>query len=260
MTVCIAARVLGNNPALILCMDLKGSVEWSSSETTHKWIPLRHGFHAQIAGQVSRAKELAHHCEDALPANPVTQRDIVQALRKGIGTHKRALADEYTQGKLGISYEEFRKKGKTWIPEDIYREMSWEIKNQYATDELIVSGFIGRDPYIFKVSSDHVITCDDFAVIGSGTALSEASLLQRSQNINQGKDLTIYQVYEAKKLAERADAVGTKTRIVIIWGDGSKQYVNDIGFDLLKARFAQFSPQPINTSVSLPKESFGVVV
>lgn len=68
MTVGIAARILRDVPALVLCSDLKGSVEWSSSETTHKMIPLRFGFTAQIAGHESNAKELARHCHEALGA------------------------------------------------------------------------------------------------------------------------------------------------------------------------------------------------
>jgi len=193
---------------------------------------------------------------------PLLQKmgDVSKALRKALGEHKRTLADAHLQAKLGISYGEFQNSGKGWIPDDVFREMLWEIRNQTARDELIVSGFIKAVPYIFKLSNDGVVTCHDFAVIGSGAYLGEASLFQRSQNSNDPFNKTIYQVYEAKRLAERAEGVGEKTQLIVVWHNGKRQLVNDSGIMLLISNFVKISPQPVNEKMVLPKEAFDTLL
>jgi hypothetical protein len=223
-------------------------------------VPLRFGFTALISGQDSRAKELAMQCNEAFTAAPQKPGDVRKALRKGIGEHKRTIADAHIQAKLGISYGEFKKSGKTWIPDDVFRDLLWEIRAQLTGDELIVSGFIKATPYIFKVSDDKVIACHDFAVIGSGTALGEASLFQRSQNLSDGLYKTIYQVYEAKRLAERAEGVGEKTQLMVVWHNGRMQAINDTGIMILKSAFVKLSPQPVKDTLILPKEAFDTVL
>jgi hypothetical protein len=278
MTVCIAARIVTNNSAIVLAMDMRGSVEWASAETTYKWIPFKKsGFHALIAGPISTARELARFCGDYVDAAPTlnTQTDIVLALRRGIGKYKREFAEAHVQSRLGITYDEFRTSGKSTLPEDLYRDVAWEIKNHYSNAELIVAGFLppaslcqevsereGRrvvgTPYIFKVSGDSALTCDDFATIGSGGALAEASLLHRSQNLNHSLARTLYQVYEAKRLSERADGVGAKTRLIILYQD-SIRYIKEGGLDLLAQDFKRLSPQSV-IGTDIPTEYFGVVV
>ncbi len=126
MTVCIAARtILNNENAVVLCMDMMGSSDWNSAETSFKWHPLPQGFYALLAGPSCTARELATHCGTCLILqSDHTVPSVLHALRNGLGAYKRSFADAHVQGRLGISYDEFRRKGKTSLPEDLYREIA----------------------------------------------------------------------------------------------------------------------------------------
>jgi hypothetical protein len=90
--------------------------------------------------------------------------------------------------------------------------------------------------------------------------LGEASLFQRSQNLSDGLYKTIYQVYEAKRLAERAEGVGEKTQLMVVWHNGRMQAINDTGIMILKSAFVKLSPQPVKDTLILPKEAFDTVL
>jgi hypothetical protein len=282
MTTCIAAKVGGSNPALVFCMDMKGSQEWSSSETTYKWITFGN-FHALIAGPTSVAKEVANYCAEAVCSidKVKTQTQVANALRKGLGRYKASVAEATIQSQLGISYEEFRQRGKDAFPADLCRSISWEIKNYRSGAEVIFSGFLPFDkhaniddpacrgyrnsrwPHIFKVSdtssSSSVMTCDDFATIGSGSYLAEGALLYRSQNYHYAFASTVYNCYEAKRMSERADGVGERTKIVVVYKDNKACDLQLRGMEILKAAFVRFSPQ-IVCGIEMPKELFMDVV
>jgi hypothetical protein len=248
LTVCIAAKAaIYKDPALILCMDMMGSTEASSAETTWKLHALCPDFHGLIAGPISAARELAAYCGIELDAEMKRDKgvpDLLQALRNGVGVYKRALAGAYIRSRIGLSYDEFIKDGKAFLSEDVHREMRWEIKNQYSCAELIVAGFCPW-PVILKVSGDIVINCDDFAVVGTGTTVAESSLLHRSQNMQNSIDLTIYQVYEAKRLAEKAPGVGKTTKLAVFRPARWVQFVLKAGFDELEEQFEKFGPHRI---------------
>ena len=153
--------------------------------------------------------------------------------------------------------------------------MSSEIKGHRSQADLIIAVFLpslppgdapltfgfrsSRRPYIFKVQSEMVSMCENFSAIGSGGYLAEASLFQRSQNFHQDAASTIYQIYEAKKLSEKADGVGQKTRIIVVHSDDTIQQVKDDGIQILEGYFQRFGLQKV-AGVKLPPETFIKVI
>jgi hypothetical protein len=243
LTVCIAAASIAHDPALVFCVDMKGSVDYSSSETTWKWRPLQHGFHALMAGTTTTARELASFCNLELKVKPNTINDLKKALRRAIGRYKSEFADAHVQSRLGISYDAFRKTGRKTLPDDLFNQVSAEIRLHYSCAELIVAGF-QQGPVMAKISSDIVWSCDDFAVIGSGTLLAESSLYHREQTFLYDLNTTLYNVYEAKRLAEKESNVGKKTCIYIVRpGLPTVQSLTPEGFKNLEKCFAKFGPQ-----------------
>src|SRR5207249_4514755 len=118
---------------------------------------------------------------------------------------------------------------KSSLPDDLYREIFWEIKTHYSQAELIVAGFVGDAPLIVKVASDSVWECDDFADVGSGTGIGEASLFHREQNFLHPLELTLYHVYEAKRLAEKAPSVGKRTKLFVARSGGRMDIASEAG-------------------------------
>jgi hypothetical protein len=249
MSVCIAAAsILNNDHLLIFCMDMMASTDFSSAETTWKWSPLVGNFYALIAGTISTAREITSLCRaELVGAENDNINGILNRLRRAIGGYKLRFAEAYVQGRLGISYDEFRRKGRNALPDELFRELSYEIKNHFSNAELIVAGFLETKPIVFKISADSVWFCEDFAVIGSGTQIAEAALFNREQTFTRGKNQSLYCVYEAKKLAEKAPGVGKKTNLYIVHPDRSVDAVLPPGFQVLDAHFERFAPRLLGT-------------
>jgi hypothetical protein len=251
MTVCIAAAsILNDDPLLVLCMDMLGSTEFSSSDTTWKWRPVGDGFQAQIAGTISNARELTSQLHAQLmESKPKRVREVLETLRLGFGNYKHAFAEGHIQNRLGMSYGKFLETGKQSLPSDLFRELARDIASHDSEAEIIVSGFLDGRPVIFTVTGESVASCDDFAVIGSGSQLAEAALYHRDQSFMNGVNRTMYCVYEAKRLAEKAPGVGRKTQMFILRPDESMVIIPDEGIRLLDTWFTRFGPQPIVSEV-----------
>jgi len=78
--------------------------------------------------------------------------------------------------------------------------------------EVIITGFIAGEPYIFVVERDCTVTQrENFACIGTGAYIAEPALYQRRQNRSATLARTLYHTYEAKRLGEIAEGVGEFT-------------------------------------------------
>jgi len=104
-------------------------------------------------------------------------------------------------------------------------------------------------PVIFKISGDTAWSCEHFGVIGSGTDIGESSLYYREQSMAHPINRTIYQVYEAKRLGEKAPGVGKKTNLLLVRPplDGQTQIeaILHSGLNFLEECFKKHGPQPI---------------
>lgn len=259
MTVCIAAASIADGPLIVVCMDLKGSTEYTSAETTSKWRVLRHDFYALISGPVSAARELASACHIALGEQPpVSMAQVLRRLRRGVGLYKKRFADEYSYSRFAMSYETFMKTGNVRFPDLFYQSLT-EIKQLYHPAELIAAGFLGNAPVLFKISGGEVWSCDDFAVIGSGTLLGEAALSNREQHMQYGQNRTLYNVFEAKTLAQRAEGVGERTNMFIVRPQEHVTQVMPDGIKTLREYFQIFGPQAVHV-VDFPESAFRRVV
>jgi len=255
MTVCIAASsIFNNDPLIVLCADMMGSTDWSSSERTPKWRPVGTNFYALLSGPISNARELVASCHRSfsMPDAPQRTTDVLSIIRRAIGYYKEGFAEAHIQGRLGISYQEFRLRGKSELPDELYRDLLSEIRNHYSDAELIITGFIDGKPNIFKVSGDSVWSCDSFAVIGSGTLIAEASLFHRQQSFMNGRDRTLYCVFEAKRLAEKAPGVGKVTQIFVVRPDHTLEMVQGEGFNVLEKYLTELSPKEVQYIEPIP--------
>ena len=248
MTVCIAARCVDyRGPFIVCCTDLMGSNDLSGAETAFKFQMLGANFVSLLAGPMGTARELAGNCGAELQAGEIgCSADVMSRLRIGIGQYKHDFAESHIQSKLGISYAEFRSTGKASLPVDLYRDLSWEIRNHSSGVELIVIGFINVKAAIFKVSGDVAWPCDDFAVIGTGTGLGEASLFYREHHMLCSLETTLYHVYEAKRMAEKAPYVGKATMLFLLRPGGKLEMVADRYTKQLDGCLSKFSPSAIS--------------
>jgi hypothetical protein len=109
-------------------------------------------------------------------------------------------------------------------------------------------------PLVFVVDGDDVRTCSQtFATNGSGAFIAETVLYQRKQYGGLHLDHTLYNVYEAFKLATgAAPGVGTEFSIGIASPSNNKsrmehQFINDDGKKILEKAFQKFGPRNIDS-------------
>ena len=151
-------------------------------------------------------------------------------------------------------------------PENVWREMQAPL-NQYKDElrlgrfplgrsiQLILAGFIEGMPYTFSITTtdspnDEVAHCPEgYACIGSGYALAQYSLMNRTHNSTMNIDEVLYYVYEAKRWSELETGVNKNTSIMI-QRDGDKPasvVINPLqpdGLNHLRRLYRRFGPQP----------------
>jgi hypothetical protein len=249
----------GSAPTIVACTDMQGSTATSTTETMGKTADLPWGFFALLAGDdMSVTREIAEIVGDLLEKDPPgVGVDTLGTLRRALGIYKRRFAESYIESALGVTYEQFRLTGKTDLPEDLYRNLHWEIRNHQSGAELLICGFVKTPigaghmnrPVIFKISGDTAWSCEHFGVIGSGTDIGESSLYYREQSMAHPINRTLYQVYEAKRLGEKAPGVGKKTTLLLVRppleGETQIEAIMQTGLDFLEEQFKKHGPQPI---------------
>ena len=255
MTVCIAASTTLNGvPAVVLCVDMMGSTDYTSSDTVHKFYPLGFDFFALLAGTFSDAGEFARIIRSRFAVEkPADFPELLRQVRTAVRDLKHGMAETHIEIALGISYDEFRKKGKVTLPEDLYRSLAWEIRSQSPNVEVLVAGFLpapGKSghpvPTIIKASFGKVWHSENFAVAGSGTGIAEAALFHRNQNSLDSFETTVYQVYEAKCLSEKAPGVGRRVIMFVLRPGQRPLVLTEGGTKFLDKQVKRFSPRKLN--------------
>jgi hypothetical protein len=218
MTVCIAAACKENKESrLILCSDRKIGTWMASAQLGAKFRWAGRNWPALVSGTMTRAEELLATYRQSLSGVKVDTSNMFDEFKKPALLHKEKRADEYVKNKFGFSYEHLRKNGKKELPASLLYESFSEIKNMELDCDLLIAGFVEDDARIFLVQGNGTVSYHDhFATIGTGGPISEAALYQRQQQKLLGLNSSIYHVYEAKKLAEIAEGVGTDTVLIVL--------------------------------------------
>lgn len=263
MTLCVAAICKKSNYKDVVVMATDFQVE---GETTRADIGKKRalvGWEYQpvlLAGTLTRATQLMQEISRTMGEHKLLPKDEwPRMLRVAVRQQKRALAEEYISGCLGMEYEEFIDKGKEKLPEEVFRDMAYQITKQELGCTILFVGFSQNDPNLYRVHESGLVEeCTNFAAIGSGAYIAESSLFQREHRDKDGLGITIYRVYEAMRLGSYAPGVGKKFRIVIAeWEyfcDGTEENTTNEGivsysrlkpeyYRYLETQFRKFGPR-----------------
>jgi|SRR5882762_409560 len=258
MTLCIAAvcRHEKGGPAIVLCSDHKIGTYAAQAEIGFKFSWATRNWPTLIAGDVARTDELIATCQQTLgefqAAKELDRNNVFDAMKACGYAFREKLADELVRKKLSVSYEYLRQnKGK--FPSATVYETYTQIGQIDSEAEIIVAGFIEETAYLFVVQRDcTVYNRQLFAAIGTGATIAEPALFQRKQRRVESIDVTLCNVYEAKRLGEIADGVGERTTILVITppSDPSEaigmKKVNVEGMKYLDEVYKQFGQKPLS--------------
>lgn len=264
MTLCIAANALGGGLSfgdmdrVVVAFDWRIETDSAGAETGFKLQSLGRQWAALISGDVQDAVELCRQYSAFLIQHEdITSTHLLEYLNTPIRCFRYAMAESLIQSKLAMTYDEFLNHGREQVPMDLRRQIASEIAWQQCPVQLILIGVVDGRLVVAKSHNFEIRRCEDFAVIGSGSAIAEANLYQRKHSCLCSLGDTIYSVYESKRLGEIAPGVGRETSLFVLnrddrgsilrqpWSRGDKK--------VLEKQFKRYGPRLLK-NLDLPPD------
>ena len=259
MTVGIAVACDWNNtPKIVMCSDFLISSGIGSVDNYQKCWVLKNGWYSAWSGEKSAINILGKHYVNYLSGvSAISDENISTHLRQPLQNRKRELANEFVQSKFAMSYEDFLKTGKENFPEETYRRTLEYISRIELEAEAIIAGFADGTPNICTTTTEGTLSLwEDYATIGEGATLAQAALMNREHDYYCPLSVALYNVYEAKKHAERVRSVGITTGIYIYHGDGRGQRVSEEGLEYLDTLYKKYNPKEISDKIDVKESHF----
>ena len=259
MTLCIAAICYqGSNPRIVISSDWQMESELAGAEIQDKLYWIRDDWPVLLAGTFTRAFQLKEayrsFVDRAVPRlQGMFRSEFIEFLRQPLILYKHSLADEFIGARLGIPYDVFL-ANKGWFPDTTYTEMLTAVRHLPLDCQLLMPMFLFDDPYLWRVNNEALEYCDNFAAIGSGMDVAEASLCHRKQDENTSLAKTIYHIFEAGKLATLAGVpgVGEEHTISILYPPDDKnalviKEVSSKGYRRLEEKYKECGPRRVTS-------------
>lgn len=271
MTLCIAA-VCQRDRRIVIATDWKAGTDEAAAENEDKLYWVTDSISVMIAGVISRAVELKDTyrqlfawMNQQIPPVIATSDNISDMLKRGMANYRRKRADEYTHNKLALSHKAFLEAvGKSQVPRSVAVETFAEIAKLELECELIIT-FFDRDKnaFAYKVNDCGIELCNNFAAIGTGSTIAEATLYQRKQEARMRIATTVYNVFEAMELGSISPTVGAEHTINILRAPNTKSETvrstmtepTSDAYTVLEEAFKTFGPKKLK-GLSLPRNPF----
>jgi 20S proteasome alpha/beta subunit len=250
MTLCIAALCQSDDKrAAVLGFESRGETAIASTDYVWKLESIGHGWTALIAGLVSDAREAAGIFREFfdLRAQTMTDNNASDLLREPANRFRRALAEQVVQNRLALSYDEFLDAGAQGkIPDDTRRKIFYEIEATVPEIELLLVGPLAGRLALFRYSGGKIMREDNFAAVGTGAPIAESSLFQRGQHEHCNMTDTLYNVFEAQRLANIAPGVGKNKMFAVVTADSAIRFVTDSGEEYLAKQYQRLGPKDLD--------------
>jgi hypothetical protein len=250
MTICIAAacRDKANERLLVLCSDWLVSSSLGSAEKMLKHYYLAADWWALSAGAEYDILATVQHLRSGFGGKTVDETNCAGIARAALNERKKEKINEFLQGRYALTYEEFYQTGIQKLPADIHREATMLLSQIEIEATFLIAGHIQGDIVIMETTENcRVLLRDDFACIGEGGYLAQASLLQRSLMETSSINRALYCVYEAKKAAEGVGSVGKRTSIALVKKGVGIKFIDVTNLHVLDAKVEKYGPQKFST-------------
>jgi len=242
---------------IVVCAD-EGPFTEHDAEISRDFA-LPHGFRALIAATPSVAEGLASELAlafDKLGAG--FELDVKQAAYSGLRAFKQRSIDAHFESHFGQTYGEFV-GSRNLIPQSTYDAEIEKARNTQFNAELMIIGFVQGDggdtePVILASHPDWSIsTYAGFRAIGEGELAADYQL--RARGLLDGGlrsvDEAIYLAFEAKRIAEISENVGSHTKLTVYSQEGGPKQIDAQGQAELSTLFASYGPRPLSKGISI---------
>jgi hypothetical protein len=269
MTVCIAAvcEQDRDDPKIIICTDRKVSSALGSADTMLKSRTIKLGVGGEpswlclTSGTDTAILAIMRSLKEKFRSQVIDDTNAVRLVREALNERKGQLVEELIQGKYAISYQDFLADGKTKLPESAFRTTIAEIEMVQLDAECIV---VGYGDYGFPLLIQTNVKCgadlkEDYAAIGEGSYLAQASLMSREHHGSRAFDRSAYVTYEAKKFAEGAPTVGKTTVLLVMHRNGDLSAIDHAGLDHLDATVLNLDRKNVPDNIGFRSDAFRVL-
>ncbi len=266
MTLCIMAcsqEFMGDS-RIVVAFDKKVSGGAWSSETEFKMDEIVHEkMMVLFAGSIPRANELIDIYRSQIGADVKFDPEI---LRKPLHELKSRLVNSLVVNRLGLSYDEFLRR-KDQIETTSRSDLMKEIRDFKVDVELLIGGFYVNykdesKARIFRSWSGDIEPHYNFACIGEGVDSADLTLHRRMQRPNLSVESTVYNIYEAMKLAAISPSVGQEIEIFLLepkqddaGGKYTAKLMSPAGKAKLEEYYLQFGPKQAR-DIEIPRDEF----
>jgi 20S proteasome alpha/beta subunit len=253
VTVCIAAPCRdftdssGSGRRLVLCTDGRRTSIVGTGDTSLKIHILTPEWKCLASGPESEILSLVRIAQRQFKLPNATTAENIDATVKSVAAKRKAQkADEITNSKWGIPYDEFLKHGKERLSAQGFRDTEIEIERFSTRTELIFAGFINGETEVYKVEyNGRSYPVEEFAVIGEGETLASGSLYDRGQHYMRSLESTLYAVYEAKCWAAAVPSVGPTTMLTVVFPDGIFNIASNEQIAFFKTKYDDCKRRPM---------------
>lgn len=274
VTLCIAAVSIGSRMpprdlsfAMVTVTDERVETDSAGGNfgEKSKAITKDDHWHALFADRVSSAHDFASTLKETLRPERFTDTNLVDKLTEGSVAHKEKLIDRLVRLKFGFSFGHFREHGSSEVPDDVRNRLWYEIEKLDYGCEFIVFGFLSGVPRMLDINRyGDVERSEHFSAIGTGATVAESSLFARGQTSTTELNDTIYNAYEAFRVACRANPPGVAggPLIRIFEPDNNdrdliiSRYVTTSGRKTLQKCFDKYGPKKTKNIPTLKDDDF----
>ena len=260
VTICIAA-ICDVRPDLIhkivLCTDGRARNILGDTEHNLKNFPIDLRWRCLTSGDEPEILAVLPILKKRFAKTVIDETNVVEIVRRALQQRLLEKKEEFIQGRHAFSYERFLKEGKNILSDDQYRANSLQVEHISLRAQFIIAGFTSDGSAMLLETDDRgsVKIRENYAVIGDGYLLAQSSLVHRAHIEPFGLNRTLYSVYEAKKLAQRINTVGTEETIMVFHQDLTQEIINLNGRQFLWSLWLDHGPKDLPVTVKRRQKS-----
>ncbi len=254
MSLCIAAAChVKGKPHVVLSHDWKITEGDASSENTDKQGFIKRGWPALYAGITPDMDLIGDVFWEHFNPLLITEENIEPELQAARAKFKTALIDRDLRGRFGMGYQDFMSNGKRVFRADEHRQIFDQMQREISQCEMLVSGVIDGDSYLYHVAESFAVPIDHFGAIGEGEAVASRWLHWRNQNDTLSLEQTVLNVFEAQRFGSMTNTVGQILSVYVMDHRGIVRQINPSFKKQLERQYQNVKRQK---GISLTDRSF----
>ena len=230
MTVCVAG-IAAKRSAIIAVSDrrLTYSSIAADVDTVEKAVTIHRSWVAMFSGNdIGNVTPILDRvriklAEIEASGKKIGRVDVAREFRGAYRAHHRTIIEERVLAPYDLSVRRFQERGFTELGSVAFDELRHAVESTKVDCDFLVCGFSDDGPQIFVISDQGLSYYDKIGywAIGSGQWSALSSLAFRKFHLGLSFEEALYQVLEAKFMADATDpSVGKGTYTLVIRRDG----------------------------------------